>query len=131
MKNFYQSIVLAAFFCALISCSHGQWYKDGATQYDFANDKQYCELYARALNDNNTWSRSWTEAAKQKQCMYERGWAIVDPSKSVSSSSSSAESRTLASPPQDCHQQCDSLYENGSLRAGMNQSECYKAMCGN
>ena len=69
------------FFLGAISlmsgCSSMHWHKDGASQENFANDHQYCALYARALNENTTWSRGFTENALKKQCMEERGWNRV------------------------------------------------------
>lgn len=59
------------------SCAHSRWTRDGATQMEFANDKQFCALYARRLNENYTWTRALTESDLFNQCMWERGWQRV------------------------------------------------------
>ncbi len=58
------------------ACAGTTYYvKPGATRADWANDHQLCELYARQMNENTSWSRGITHAAIVRECLAERGWA--------------------------------------------------------
>jgi uncharacterized protein YceK len=70
-------LLLIAAIGLFSGCASTRWYKDGASQEDFANQKEFCVLYARATNDNTTWSRGFTEGVAAKQCMEEHGWSRV------------------------------------------------------
>lgn len=48
--------------------------RPGATRMDWANDHQFCELYAQRMNENDTWSKGFTHNMIVRQCLEERGW---------------------------------------------------------
>ena len=45
--------------------------KPGASQMDFANDKQFCALYSQKLAGGPGFAANM----KMKECMQERGWS--------------------------------------------------------
>ncbi len=65
--------VTVAAVLASAACAHS-YVKPGATQEDWANDHQFCELYAQRLNENTSWSRGMTHNALVRECLEERGW---------------------------------------------------------
>jgi hypothetical protein len=63
--------VLVLWFSA---CAATNWSKQGATKADFANDKQFCSLYARNINENYSLMRQvWTDKIFD-ECMSDKGW---------------------------------------------------------
>lgn len=68
-------IKLATLLLSLLALSTGcatvRWVKPGSTQADYAEDKQYCELYAVAV------VKRIYRPAKIHECMQERGWTEV------------------------------------------------------
>ncbi len=59
-----------------IACAAVRYEKPDATQMDWANDHQFCELYAQRLNENDTWSRGFTHNMIVRRCLVERGWTV-------------------------------------------------------
>lgn len=58
----------------LVACAGKAWRKPGATAEDFGRAKWECRLYSKALNDNTTWSKGFTEGLLFKECMRDHGW---------------------------------------------------------
>lgn len=59
----------------LAGCSGpARWVKEGATQTDWANDHQWCELYAKQMNGNTSWSSGFSHGLLVQGCLEERGW---------------------------------------------------------
>lgn len=67
MKRF---IFLSLIGMFLASCST-IYTKPGASQMDFANDKQFCALYAQKLAGGPGFAANM----KMRECMQERGWS--------------------------------------------------------
>lgn len=56
-------------------CAATQWAKNGAGREEFANDKQYCNLYAQQMNENYSALRGAWHNKIFGECMTERGWS--------------------------------------------------------
>ncbi len=68
---------LAALSGLAVACGTPSYFvKPGATQLDWANDHQFCELYAQQMNENTSWSRGITHNAIVRNCLAERGWTL-------------------------------------------------------
>jgi hypothetical protein len=68
-------VVISIAAAGLLGCfAPAVYVKPGATQTEWADDHQFCELYAQRMNENTTWSRGITHAAIVRGCLEERGW---------------------------------------------------------
>lgn len=65
---------LAALVLLFSACAATKWVKQGSTMADFANDKQFCVLYAKNTNENYSAYRGLWTAKIFDECMQERGW---------------------------------------------------------
>lgn len=68
-------LISIATVAATLGCFPPALYaRPGATKMDWANDHQFCELYARRMNEDTSWARGITHNAIMRQCLEERGW---------------------------------------------------------
>lgn len=73
MRFFWMSLLVLT-----AGCGSSSWAKKGAGREEFAVDKQGCNLYARAMNQNESaFSGAWHNHIFG-ECMRERGWAETE-----------------------------------------------------